>query len=142
MIAPAISSAGSSDTSANASSNLTQANFLQLLVAQMTSQDPLNPESDTDFAAQLAQFSALQESTAMAGSISIMQASSLIGATVTVASATNSTQTSTGVVSAVSMSSGAPEIEVDGKYYGLGQIQSIAQTVTTSTSAPTPSSNL
>jgi flagellar basal-body rod modification protein FlgD len=100
---------------------------LKLLVTQMTSQDPLNPESDTDFAAQLAQFSSLQESTAMAGSMSTMQASSLIGATVEVQSSTDS-QDTTGVVTGVDMSSGAPEVQVNGQLYGLSQILNITPT--------------
>ena len=35
--------------------------FLQLLVAQMKGQDPLNPMDGTQFVAQLAQFSSLEE---------------------------------------------------------------------------------
>jgi flagellar basal-body rod modification protein FlgD len=115
----------------SANSTLTQADFLKLLVTQMTSQDPLNPESDTDFAAQLAQFSSLQEATAMAGNMATMQASSLIGATVSVESATNSDQETTGVVTAVDMSSGSPEIQVNGQLYALSQILSISPTPST-----------
>ena len=140
MSATAINTtAGSPNTTTNANSTLTQANFLQLLVTQMTSQDPLNPESDTDFAAQLAQFSALQESTAMAGSMSTMQASSLIGATVSVSSATNSSDEVTGLVTAVDMSSGTPEIQVNGQLYGLSQLLSITPTQTAAAATSTPS---
>ena len=35
--------------------------FLQLLVAQMKMQDPLNPMNGTDFVAQLAQFTSVEE---------------------------------------------------------------------------------
>ncbi|MDL2316438.1 flagellar hook assembly protein FlgD [Desulfovibrio sp. OttesenSCG-928-A18] len=35
--------------------------FLKLLVAQLTHQDPLNPVEDTDFIAQLAQFTTVEE---------------------------------------------------------------------------------
>ncbi len=35
--------------------------FLKMLVAQLKNQDPLNPASGTDFAAQLAQFSSLEQ---------------------------------------------------------------------------------
>ena len=35
--------------------------FLQLLIAQMKGQDPLNPMDGTQFVAQLAQFSSLEE---------------------------------------------------------------------------------
>ena len=112
----------------------------------MTSQDPLNPESDTDFAAQLAQFSSLQEATTMAGSMSTMQASSLIGATVSVESATNGNQETTGVVTAVDMSSGSPEIQVNGQLYALSQILSISPTQSTAATtagatAPATTSN-
>jgi flagellar basal-body rod modification protein FlgD len=136
-----MSASATTSTTANPNSTLTQANFLQLLVTQMTSQDPLNPESDTDFAAQLAQFSSLQESTAMAGSMSASQATGLIGATVSVSSATNSTQGTTGVVTGVDLSSGSPEIEVNGQSYGLSQIQSISptQATTPASTSQTPS---
>lgn len=40
-----------------ANTNLTENNFLQLLTAQLEDQDPLNPVSPSDFAAELAQFS-------------------------------------------------------------------------------------
>ena len=35
--------------------------FLQLLVCQMQNQDPMNPNSDTEYVAQLAQFSQLEQ---------------------------------------------------------------------------------
>jgi flagellar basal-body rod modification protein FlgD len=110
---------------------------MQLLVTQMTSQDPLNPESNTDFAAQLAQFSSLQQTTAMAGSLSTMQASSLIGSTVEVPSSANSQQDITGVVTGVDISTGSPEIQVNGQSYPVSQILSISptQTATPSTSS-------
>lgn len=37
--------------------------FMKLLVAQIQHQDPLNPQSNTEFVSQLAQFSSLQEQT-------------------------------------------------------------------------------
>jgi flagellar basal-body rod modification protein FlgD len=42
-------------------SNVTSDQFLQLLVTQLQNQDPLNPLSNEDFLAQLAQFQSLQE---------------------------------------------------------------------------------
>jgi len=132
-----MSAIASTDTSANVNSTLNQSDFLKLLVTQMTSQDPLNPESDTDFAAQLAQFSSLQESTTMAGDMATMQASALIGATVSVSSATNSNQETTGVVSAVDMSSGSPEVQVNGQLFALSQILTISPTQNTAANSST-----
>jgi flagellar basal-body rod modification protein FlgD len=42
---------------------LSEDDFLTLLIAQLKNQDPLNPMSGSDFAAQLAQFSTVQELT-------------------------------------------------------------------------------
>ena len=54
-----LESAGSSSSSgASGMSALGNANtFYNLLVTQLTNQDPLNPMSNTDLSAQLAQFS-------------------------------------------------------------------------------------
>jgi flagellar basal-body rod modification protein FlgD len=54
-----LESTGSSSSSGTASgSALGSANtFYNLLVTQLTNQDPLNPMSNTDLSAQLAQFS-------------------------------------------------------------------------------------
>ena len=41
------------------SSELGKDEFLKLLVTQLQNQDPLNPQDDTQFISQLAQFSAL-----------------------------------------------------------------------------------
>jgi len=136
-----VSSVNGSSTTANPNSTLNQADFLQLLVTQMTSQDPLNPVSDTDFAAQLAQFSSLQEATAMAGNMSSLQAQSLIGFSVNVASATNSAKQVTGVVTGVDISSGTPSVVVNGQPYALSQITSIGPPPATTTTTSTTTSN-
>ena len=65
MIEGIIPSAGSttSTTPASAQSPLGKEDFLQLLVAQLSAQDPLNPMDSREFSAQLAQFSALEQMT-------------------------------------------------------------------------------
>jgi flagellar basal-body rod modification protein FlgD len=45
----------------SSSDEMTQMDFLQMLTAQMRSQDPMNPMDGQEFASQLAQFSSLQE---------------------------------------------------------------------------------
>ena len=137
-----ISAADPAQTAAAAKQTLTQANFLQLLVTQMSSQDPLNPESDTDFAAQLAQFSALQQSQAMSQDMSILQANSMMGEIVTVAPAGASAPV-TGQVSAVQIQSGTPVVVVNGQTYSLSQVTAISPPVSTpaATSTTTQTSN-
>ncbi len=55
------SKADSGPSSAKNDDALGRNQFLQLLVAQLQHQDPLNPLDGTDFAAQLAQFSSLEQ---------------------------------------------------------------------------------
>jgi flagellar basal-body rod modification protein FlgD len=123
-------------SAANPAQSLTEADFLQLLVTQMSSQDPLDPQSDTEFAAQLAQFSSLQESQTMQANMATIQANSLIGETVSVTPSGGGNVT--GVVSGVQMQSGTPYIAVNGQLYGLSQLSSFAPTVTTAAPSSTP----
>jgi flagellar basal-body rod modification protein FlgD len=106
---------------------LGQADFLKLLVAQLSSQDPLNPVKDTDFLGQMAQFSTLQQTQAMQKDIASLQASqaamqaqSLLGRTVQVQSAHETPVT--GVVSAIGMEAGKPSVIVNGQAYDLGEV--------------------
>ncbi|MGO8700726.1 MAG: flagellar hook capping FlgD N-terminal domain-containing protein [Limisphaerales bacterium] len=103
---------------------LNQADFLNLLVTQMSSQDPLNPESDTDFAAQLAQFSALQTAQNTQTDLQSMQAVSLIGQNVTLLPSAGSAEAS-GTVSAMTINSGTPELVVNGQTYSLSQLAAV-----------------
>jgi flagellar basal-body rod modification protein FlgD len=130
----ATSGPASADQSTNPNSTITQSQFLQLLVTQMTQQDPLNPESDSDFAAQLAQFSTLQQTTNVATGMQTLQADSLIGQTVNVTPSSGSINATTGVVTGVDLSdSDGPQIVVNGQLYSLSQINSITPTQTPAT---------
>jgi flagellar basal-body rod modification protein FlgD len=60
------SSSTSTTTTADATDGLAnEQTFLKLFVAQLQNQDPLNPEDGTQFVAQLAQFSQLEQSLQM-----------------------------------------------------------------------------
>jgi flagellar basal-body rod modification protein FlgD len=135
-VAASTGSATSSDSIANPSQALNQNDFLQLLVAQIQYQDPMNPQSDTQMAAQMAQFTALQQATQSTNSLAMMQANSLIGSTVSV-QIDSSTPPVTGVVQGVSMASGSPQIVVNGSIYDVSQVTSVAPTVTTPTTTTT-----
>jgi len=117
---------------------LSQADFLKLLVAQLSAQDPLNPMSNTDFAAQMAQFSTLQATqtmqTDLAGvqtSLALLEAGSFLGKTVNIQDASG--QTVSGPVTAVLYQGGTPSVIVNGQSYSLSQITSISQDPATQT---------
>lgn len=114
-----------------ASQTLSEQDFLNLLVTQMTSQDPLNPMTNQDMLSQMVQFSTLQSNTAMQSLLAGMQntqtfaeASSLIGKQVNVL-LDSSGATTQGVVSAVNLSSGTPQIVVNGQSYNLSQVLAV-----------------
>lgn len=93
--------------------------FLQLLVAQMKYQDPLNPTSDTEYIAQLAQFSQLEQMQNLAATNENSQMFSMVGKEVCV-SVENSDGTLSykqGVVNGVTMSGGKAYLTVDGSLY-------------------------
>lgn len=53
--------------------------FLQLLVAQMKYQDPLQPTSNTEYISQYAQFSQVEQMQSMSASMDLQRASELVG---------------------------------------------------------------
>jgi flagellar basal-body rod modification protein FlgD len=115
---------------------LGQQDFLKLLTAQLTSQDPMNPQKDTDFIAQMAQFSSLEQGKTMQQDIAtlrsqnrVLQADALLGQTVEVQ--TDAKTTATGVVTAVRIDEGVPKITVGGKSYDIDQIRAVMPTVVT-----------
>jgi flagellar basal-body rod modification protein FlgD len=134
-----ISGAVSSDSVSGPQQTLTQNNFLQLLVAQMENQDPMDPQSDTDMAAQMAQFTSLTQSSAMASSLSMIQANSLIGSTVTVQ--VDSQTTASGVVQGVTLVNGTPQVTVNNTSYNVSQVISVTPPTVAQTPSSSPTSN-
>jgi flagellar basal-body rod modification protein FlgD len=59
----------SSNSTTKTNDGLGENAFLQLLVTQLQHQDPLQPQDDSQFLAQLAQFSSLEQLTQISGSI-------------------------------------------------------------------------
>lgn len=131
----------STDSLSGPQQTLNQQDFLQLLVTQMENQNPLDPQSDTQMAAEMAQFTSLQQTTVMSGALSMLQANSLVGSTVTLK--IDPQTVTTGVVSGVLLGSassdGTPQIVVNGTAYDLSQVLTVSptpagQTGTSSTS--------
>lgn len=53
--------------------------FLQLMIAKLSNQDPLNPTDDTEFLSQLAQFTTLEQMVNMTGAITMQQGFDMVG---------------------------------------------------------------
>jgi flagellar basal-body rod modification protein FlgD len=122
-----LTGASTGSTSRMPIQTLGQEDFLKLLVAQLSAQDPMNPQKDTEFIAQMAQFSSLEQSRAMQSGITglrsdqqILQANSMIGRTVTLQN--NSGTAVTGVVTGVNLQSETPQVIVNGEAYPLSQL--------------------
>lgn len=96
--------------------------FLQLLVAQMQYQDPLEPTSDTEWISQLAQFSSLEEMQNMSAAITNSQAFSMVGKTVSVSTDSG---TKEGVVEYVTMSGNKTYVSVDGNKYAVDDVVAV-----------------
>ena len=114
---------------------LTQNDFLKLLVAQMTQQDPLNPKSDIEMIPQMVSFSQLEQSKSMQTDIAnlrteqrLLQANALLGRTVEIQD--GSTTGVTGQVTSVQMVEGIPKLVVNGQRYDLNKLYSVTPTVT------------
>ena len=109
---------------------MNQDDFLDLVVAQMTNQDPLNPRTDTEFIAQMAQFSALEQSKTMQSDMAslrkeqqLLQANAVLGRTVELKD--DMDQLITGTVSAIQLDAGTPKIVVNGQSYDLSTLLSV-----------------
>lgn len=103
--------------------------FLQLLVAQMQSQDPLNPDSNTEYVSQLAQFSALEEMQNLNTAMDNGNAYALVGKNVIMevgkSSGAATTTTVAGYVQFVQMISGKAYLGIDGETYPYEDLDTV-----------------
>jgi flagellar basal-body rod modification protein FlgD len=104
-----------------ASNELGKDEFLKILVAQMANQDPLDPASNTEFIAQLAQFSALEQMQNINASMNTLLANNMIGKDVCI-QPENSDELIYGKVEGVVTDGGINYLLVDGEYYAMDQV--------------------
>lgn len=143
--------AAASDTSSSTptttkKTTLDQNDFLKLLAVQFQQQDPMSPMEDTAFIAQMAQFTALDQSkalvtqmTALSASQGIATANTYIGRQVTLDAGDD--QTVTGVVSGVEVTDGTPRLIVNDLTYDLSAVLLVEPApVTTSTNSSSTNS--
>jgi flagellar basal-body rod modification protein FlgD len=121
------SSAAGTSTTTPLQSGLGEMDFLNLLITQLKNQNPLDPMKDTEFIAQLASFSSLQQMTSMNTNFSAfsqqqnyMSAISMIGKQVTTSDGL------TGVVSKVSNNGGTVNLYVGSNTYTLSDVINVS----------------
>lgn len=102
--------------------------FLKLLIAQLSNQDPTSPIENTEFIAQMAQFSSLEQMTNMSTEFTKLanifktnEAQSMLGKTVELDLGDT---TEKGIVEAATREE-VPRVLVNGRYYTLNQINAI-----------------
>lgn len=102
--------------------------FLQLLVAQMKYQDPLEPTSNTEFVTQYAQFSQVEQLQNMSGNLELQRASQLVGQHVRVKTTNSSGDTNyvEGKVDYVGYENGKAYVSIGGETYSVGDVDTIA----------------
>lgn len=116
--------------SANRAGSINQDQFLQLLVAQLQNQDPLNPVTDQEFISQLATLNTVQSLTSLNSNFAEMlklqqltQGSELIGKTITYTPADG--PTTTGKVDSLTTVDGKFVLSVGADRVGLDQVQTV-----------------
>ncbi|MEY2785079.1 MAG: hypothetical protein RL277_1289 [Planctomycetota bacterium] len=142
-----VNSLSSSDTTAltqtaaagqQAASNVDKDAFMKLLVSQLQNQDPMAPQDNQQFIAQLAQFSSLEQMQQLNENIlglAVLQQSNALMAQLTQSSALigqqvqyidpQSEQELTGTVSQVKIKDGMATLLIDGEDVPLGNVTTI-----------------
>lgn len=128
---------GTSETSASdakkttGKSSMDKDAFMQLLVAQMKYQDPLEPTSNTEYISQYATFSELEQMQNMSASLSLSRASAYVGETVIVHStseATGETKEIEGKVDYVVYENNKAYLSIDGTLYNADDVYATVDT--------------
>jgi flagellar basal-body rod modification protein FlgD len=107
---------GTNSTATTQSQTLGKDEFLKILVAQLQNQDPTKPMDDTQFIAQMAQFSALEQMQELNTAFRFSQAYALLGRNVSVqvTGEDGLPAVLTGTVSGVVSISGSPYLNING----------------------------
>ena len=118
----------SNKTETSSGNKMGKEDFLQLLVAQMKYQDPLEPTSNTEYIAQYATFSEIEQMQNMSSSVNLDRASSLVGKYVYIKT-TNATTGETGYkygkVDFVQIENNEAYLSINGSLYPLEDLDSV-----------------
>lgn len=114
--------------SENTTSGLGKEAFLQLLVAQMQYQDPLQPTENTEYIAQLATFSQLEATQNLEDTVNHSMGNDLVGKYVILNTTTASGASTTvaGKVDYVMYENGNVYLSVNDKLYSMADLDTVA----------------
>jgi flagellar basal-body rod modification protein FlgD len=127
------SSSAASDIMANtalAKSGFSKQTFLELLVTQLKNQDPLDPQDSSQFVAELASFSSLEQMANMSASMETVLETSvtnLIGKRATVADAAAPSGYIPGTIEGIQYYSDGPAVKINGVDYPFSVVQNILE---------------
>lgn len=116
------------ESSKKSNSTVDKDQFLQLLVAQMKYQDPLEPTSNTEYVSQYATFSELEQMQNMSASLELARASGLVGQTVLmdVTDSAGRTTTVQGNVDYVVYEANKAYLSINGELYSMDDLNTVA----------------
>ncbi|NCC86333.1 MAG: hypothetical protein EOM05_00495 [Clostridia bacterium] len=122
-----VSGTGSAYTQSDDDSGLGVNDFMNMLVAQLSNQDVMNPSQDTEFITQMAQFTSLKAMQSIADLSQTQYAASIVGKNVIVAAYDKSGKFTqdTGSVDRVKFVDGRSVVTVNGVDYELSSIMEV-----------------
>lgn len=111
-----------------ASQSLGKDDFLKLLITQLSNQDPLSPMENTEFIAQMAQFSSLEQMTNMNNEFSKL--ASLYGSSDAMSTLGKNVELDLGDTSVTGVVEGVvrgdnPQVKVNGMLYDINRIKTV-----------------
>ena len=110
-----------------ANNSMDKDSFLQLLVAQMKYQDPMEPQSNTEYVAQYAQFSELEAMQNLSSNMDLQRATGLVGKEVVVKTtgASGEPVYTQGRVDFVSTEGSKAYMTINGQKYSIDDLDSV-----------------
>ena len=101
--------------------------FLQLLVAQMKYQDPLEPTSNTEYISQYATFSQVEQMQNMSATLELSRASSMVGKQVLIQTtdSAGNTKEVQGMVEYVKYENNKAYVSIDGTLYSIDDVTAV-----------------
>ena len=123
----AASSTGAAAKETKANNSMDKDSFLQLLVAQMKYQDPMEPQSNTEYVAQYAQFSELEAMQNLSANMDLQRATGLVGKEVVVKTtgASGEPVYTQGKVDFVTSEGSKAYMSINGNRYSIDDLDSV-----------------